>query len=179
MAVRVPLFAQVCTNWELDTEGDRVQSVSVVARKAGLGHMVEPGATWLSAHLPWVILSHLVPDWVLNYCRPIPWSSLCELSTYWENLCAGGWVAAQEKSGLACVVTFLLLSPVKERTPFLLAVEALLTTPGKPTCQFYGPRQELGVFLFHYTGVLFTFSLDLAFHRNISSIRYSPCVTRR
>lgn len=69
---------------------------------------------------------------------------LPKLSTCRENLCAGGWAAAKERSGIAYVVTFLLLLPVREFVLFLCAIDTLPTTPGRPVSWFYRPRQELG-----------------------------------
>lgn len=119
-----------------------VQSVSVVAGKAGQENIVEPGATWPSAHLSWIALPHPLPDRAPHLCRPIPWGSRC--SSPPANLCVGGWVAAKERSGLAYVVTFVLLLPVREFVPFLCAIDTFLTPPGRPVSRFYRPRQDLG-----------------------------------
>lgn len=77
--------------------------------------------------------------------------------------------AAEDKAGFGCPVLALLLLPVGEAGPSLPVVEALLMSTGRPACPFYRPLQELGI-CSHHLAIASTFSLDLAWKRNIDIV---------
>lgn len=72
---------------------------SVIADKAGESDRVRIRP--FSAHLPRIVLCHLVPDRARDCCRACAWSRPCELSTCRENAHATGGLLQKTRQALA------------------------------------------------------------------------------
>lgn len=141
-------------------------SVGVIASKPGLENMAELRALWLLAHLPWIALTHPVPDSTgplqTHPVQPLR-SPTCREAVCWQVGAAG------EDSGWPAQWPFFC-SHQSQKWPFLRSSPNHCRRADVPI---------LWGFSFRYTGVASTLSLDLAFPRGISRIRHSPSITRK
>lgn len=115
---------EVRTHGEIDIGADWTQRVSVIADKAGLKNMAESGPCSFQFIFPELYLA--LQSQTEHWTTTGPSHGAAPVSSpHAERMCVmvggggGGLAAAEEKVGFACLVVFLLLSPVRGVAPSL------------------------------------------------------------